>query len=228
MDFGVEQVINVQEDVIERLMPVACCQCCFPLTYNNEKSLGGRLRFDYLPVDSQKALGATEPCLSIGLEHVLEGLRLVPAIGHPDFNRSNSIRTVLSQHLSSKIGWIPDFLALESIPRNFPNKNYVIDHIFDGDCRSCDVRHRLQIEVCFDNRQAIGTNILKLEIGAEAFRRRTGGRAFSLIICGNRKALKFGGWDSGVADDNEYQIAIDTAYKSILSGNVALVVMQDG
>jgi hypothetical protein len=184
------------------------------------------LRFDYLETNPKASLEYIDECLRAPILRLVQILNEFPDVDSGDFDRSTTIRGGLATKLSVAEGWQANFLGLESIPRTMPNKNYVIDFIFDGSCSDCKKRHRLFVEVCFDNRQAIGTNILKLDSAASFFQDKTSGVALSVIVCADRKALSTGGWDSGVGDEEEYQIALNTAYKKHLKTNISLLIMR--
>jgi hypothetical protein len=128
--------------------------------------------------------------------------------------------------LSPKDGWVRQLLGIDAIPGHLHNQNYVVDFSCDNNIQSCAERHRLLLEICFDNRQAVGTNIFKLETSARNFRDKTRGIAIGVIICADRKSLKSGGWDAGVADEEEYQVALSTAYKEYLSSSISLMVLR--
>jgi len=184
------------------------------------------MRFDYMDLRPKYQESSLAPCFREPLNQLRRALESIPNFQDSNFNRSTTIRDALRNGLQVESRWISDFISLDMIPRNIPNKNYVIDHIYDGECVNCQQRHRLQVEVCFDNRQAVGTNVFKFETAASFFEKKTGGKALSLVVCGARAALNAGGWDSGVADENEYQIAIDSAYSDYLRTDFSLLVMR--
>lgn len=184
------------------------------------------MRFDYMALKPEYDSSNLVACYREPISQIRRTLESIPAFQDPNFSRSATIRDALRDELAGESRWISDFISLDTIPRNMPNKNYVIDYIFDGDCVNCEQRHRLLVEVCFDNRQAVGTNVFKFETAASFFERRTGGKALSLIVCGARGALNAGGWDSGVADENEYQVALDTAYSDYLRTDFSMLVMR--
>lgn len=176
---------------------------------------------------TQKDSGVFDhPCHKAVLGELVNAMNLVPAINSSDFDRKRSIRDTLMSQLTPALGWVHQLLGVESVPPNLHNKNYVVDFAKDSNFSDCTNRHRVLVEICFDNRQAIGTNIFKLESAARSFREKTGGEAIGIMVCADRKILKIGGWDSGVADDEEYQVALDTAYASFLSSAISLLVIR--
>lgn len=163
-------------------------------------------------------------CLSAQISQIEIALAGVPHFDDEAFRKSSSIRDALDKALGQENGWHVDFAGTDAIPSKMHNKNYVLDYATDSDCERCQSKHRVLLEVAFDNRQAIGTNLLKLEVAQRYFNDRTGGNALGVLVCASRKALQLGGWDPGVGDENEYQLALDTAYRGIIGGSKVLLV----
>ena len=184
------------------------------------------MRFDQV-VATQKDSGVFDhPCHKALLAELVNVLNLIPAINSSSFDRKRSIRDTLMSQLKPELGWVHQLLGVESVPPNLHKNNYVVDFAKDSNLSDCTQRHRVLVEICFDNRQAIGTNIFKIESASRSFREKTGGEAIGIIVCADRKTLKIGGWDPGVADDEEYEVAIDTAYASFLSSAMSLLVIR--
>ena len=80
----------------------------------------------------------------------------------------------------------------------------------------CGHKHRFFSEFCFDNRQAIGTNLLKFQVAA-ANSRFHGYSPLGFLICADGFSIKNYGWDGGVASYQEYDHAIRIPYKNILN-----------
>lgn len=90
--------------------------------------------------------------------------------------------------------------------------NNRLDFIF----RLESLNQYIPIEVTFNNREAIGTNFLKLE----SFGRHLGLNAscpFGILIAPTRSLLEYGGWDSAYADNLEYEALRTQLYKPVLS-----------
>ncbi len=166
------------------------------------------------------------PCHAAVLDELINALGSFPPVNSPGFDRKRTIRDALLGQLTSELGWVYQLLGVEEVPPNLHNKNYIVDFAKDSNLPGCTNRHRVLVEICFDNRQAIGTNVFKLDLAARSFHERTGGEAVGVIICGDRKALKSGGWDPGVADEEEYLVALDTAYTNYLLSPISLLVMR--
>ena len=185
------------------------------------------MRFDFIELPPVDDGASSEPCIAKLIEAIQLQLSLSPDFDSENFSRTKTFRGLLRGLVEMNSNWNWKFLGLDAIPDGLFNENYVIDAVSDQAFNSCSRRHRLLVELCFDNRQAIGTNILKLESAARQFESRTGGKAYCLIICADRKALKNGLWDSGVADEEEYQIAISTAYREFVTSPFSLLILRN-
>lgn len=84
----------------------------------------------------------------------------------------------------------------------------------------CERTHFLNVELCLNNREAIGTNILKPEIMA---RTHKGENHAGLLICASRDLLLSGNWDASYADDSEYLVAYKLVYHSVMSAPIGLM-----
>jgi hypothetical protein len=185
------------------------------------------LRFDHCYVTHPA--GLREASCFENVHNFLKGLApIIPNPSQPDFQRSTSVRNTLSGHLTKESGWQANFLAFTNVSASVPKKNYIVDFVFDFEMDTCPNKHRVVLEVCFDNRQAIGTNLLKLDKAVSDFVSKQGREAEAILVCADRRTLDFGGWDSGVADEEEYQIALSQGYKSYLKAPISLMVLRVG
>lgn len=182
--------------------------------------------FDHIVVPGRPNEALNHTCFDVIRSKILDALKEAPSLTSPEFEKTKSLRAVLTRNLTSEAGWVRQLVGIDAIPNNLHNQNYVIDFASDYQSEFCHDRHRVLLEICFDNRQAVGTNIFKLETAARSFREKTGGYAVGIIICGDRKSLTVGGWDAGVADEEEYQVALGTAYGDYLSSSISLLVLR--
>lgn len=80
----------------------------------------------------------------------------------------------------------------------------------------------IPVEIAFNNRESIGTNLLKLE----AYRGAVDGSTstpFGVIIVPTSSLLEFGGWDSSYGDNLEYEDLRLRIYGSALSLPIYLI-----
>lgn len=183
------------------------------------------MRFDHFYVTPSSGLSDVS-CFE-EVHKFLAGVAvLIPDPGETAFKRSNSVRNGLAKYLTKDSGWQSNVLAFTNVSTSVPKKNYIVDYVYDFDLASCPNKHRVVLEVCFDNRQAIGTNLLKLDKAVRDFTSKIGREAEAILICADRRTLEIGEWDSGVADEEEYQIALSQGYVSYLSASMSLMVLR--
>ncbi len=112
-------------------------------------------------------------------------------------------------------GWKEGLRIDSQISMEFPTANYTLDLSLDDTSSSCNHIHRYFLEFCFDNRQAIGTNLLIFEVAANnaEIQSRV---SLPILICSTAKAIKEFGWDGGVASYQEYDHALRIPYKNVI------------
>lgn len=118
--------------------------------------------------------------------------------------------------------WRPHFKINREVSENYPLANFTLDAIKDFTSSECPHVHRFLVEFCFDNRQAVGTNILKFEI-ASSSSLNSNVEPMPVLICADSGALRYFGWDGSIASADEYEHAIRVAYKSVIK-NPAIIL----
>ena len=141
-----------------------------------------------------------------------------------DFNlaisdRSNSMRKLIKEHTDNLSGF-------EWIPRTRDGQApFLIDakYTCGGECASI---HILNFVICLNNREAIGTNFLKLEVAALSEIRKFQEREvldsnlLGVLITLDSDVLALGKWDPSYADSSEYSAGIRKFYKSLFKSNI--------
>ena len=96
-----------------------------------------------------------------------------------------------------------------------------------GKCAGkCGTVHLLNIVLCLNNREGIGTNFMKLEVAAkENIRNYHSNTIFDENVLGvmvtlDDSLLSAGSWDSAYANANEYTFNFQKAYKGLLKSNI--------
>lgn len=95
--------------------------------------------------------------------------------------------------------------------------------------QSCGKSHRVNAVLCLNNREAVGSNFLKLELAAQELIRYNNGQALSdenvlgVLISLNKKVLTLGGWDPAYANSTDYTFAFSFAYSSMLRSRILAV-----
>jgi hypothetical protein len=112
-------------------------------------------------------------------------------------------------------GWRPQFKISKNVSEVYPLANYLMDAIRDFSSDECQHVHRFFVEFCFDNRQAIGSNLLKFEVASRiAF--ESGIKPVPILVCAETDALKHFGWDGSIAGASEYEYALRSIYRSLI------------
>ena len=81
---------------------------------------------------------------------------------------------------------------------------------------------KVAIELCFNNREAIGTNLLKLDMALSS-RKSTGGEGLAVVVAPTRELLNQGGWDKAYGDASEYWHLLSTGILRYLKADVLLI-----
>lgn len=133
------------------------------------------------------------------------------------------LRAQLDEYLEAA-GWKESFRIDNLISLEFPTANYTLDLTLDNTDDTCTHKHRYFIEFCFDNRQAIGTNLLKFEVASKNadVQDRI---PLPILICATSQAIKQFGWDGGVASYQEYDHALRIPYKSVFDYPPVLIAL---
>lgn len=165
-------------------------------------------------------------CLTSELDTCLQNSlsKLQDALAGIDFgsaiaDRSNSMRKSIRDSTGNLKGF-------EWIPRTRDGQApFSIDgrYVCNGECNSM---HILNIVICLNNREAIGTNFLKLEVAALSEIRRfqetevVDSNILGVLISLDRDVLTWGKWDPSYADSSEYSGGMRKFYKSLLKSNI--------
>ena len=146
------------------------------------------------------------------------------ALSEIDFNeaiadRSNTMRKLLKEFSEGLKGF-------EWIPRTRDGQApFSIDARFTCD-KKCGSIHILNLVICLNNREAIGTNFLKLEVAALAEIRKfqeeevLDSNLLGILITLDRDVLTLGKWDPSYADSSEYSAGMRRFYKALFKSNI--------
>lgn len=140
---------------------------------------------------------------------------------------SSQIKDHINAHLFS-LNWREKFVFDARVPTSINNANYRFDAVLDSEeVLECGHRHRIFLEICFDNRQAIGTNLLKFQAGSELFDTSSDRKSLAILVCADNRTLKKNNWDSSAASSEEYEFAFRTPYSSIIRKEPLLLAIRD-
>lgn len=132
-----------------------------------------------------------------------------------DSSASKQLKNYMFDQLISD-GWRPQFKISKNVSEAYPLANYILDAMHDFASDKCDHIHRFLLEFCFDNRQAIGSNILKFEVASKAAR-ESNYFPVPILVCADAEALKLFGWDGSIAGASEYEYALRVVYREIVN-----------
>lgn len=136
--------------------------------------------------------------------------------------RSRGLHKEIEKIFSSRDGWSwgkRRLLGIESASSN--RAMFKLDGTIkcDGHCESI---HRVNIVLCSNNREAIGGNLLKMELASTLLPQDA---SLGILICMTRKLMELGGWDGSYADNIEYQEAYCDAYRDFLKSRIAILTL---
>lgn len=92
--------------------------------------------------------------------------------------------------------------------------------------KKCGSFHIVNIVVCLNNRETIGSNFLKIEVAALAEIRKyqdveiLDSNVLGILITLDRDVLSTGHWDPAYADSSEYAAALRKFYKPFIKSNI--------
>jgi hypothetical protein len=92
----------------------------------------------------------------------------------------------------------------------------------DGVYEEKDRKSLIALEYAFNNREAIGTNFLKLALALKS-REVNYEETLAVLVAPSRALLERGGWDGAYADSSEYRNLHEAGFGKFLGTNTVLV-----
>jgi hypothetical protein len=160
-------------------------------------------------------------CFTDIIKDLKSDLSGLPEIS-PTFGKSATIRKKMNE-LAKRNKWHKSVSINSKITNSDRKSNYFVEYMLDFLCARCNQTHRVNLELCFDNRQAMAANIFKLEIANANFISKRNSKCIGLIVCLTEKAKSLGQWDNSVGTFDEYILAIETAYVSYINTKIGLL-----
>ena len=149
---------------------------------------------------------------------IFENMSLPELIG----NRTRGIQKALEDGRlnKSKISW--GKFSIVSPSTGVSQKSiFKLDGV--GVC-NCG-KHKISIVLCLNNREALGTNLLKTKLADRFFTSNSEvEETTGILLCLSRETLNLGGWDKSYADSSEYVEAFRGAYFEMIRN--PLVVLE--
>lgn len=151
------------------------------------------------------------------LSRAFENLRPIDLVD----GRTRSVRKKLSNFLGeiSSEGSLELSTSVSLCDENYPDSphaNLRLDYLVECVSDECG-RHVFGLEICLDNKIALGTNVLKAKALSDSF---PGGDTVLVVL--ERTLLDSGGWDSSYADSETYERDITHFYSKLISEQVTL------
>jgi hypothetical protein len=122
------------------------------------------------------------------------------------------------------LGYKKKVLVFPGLAHGSPQANYTVDFLTTLRETQCGHIHQVTIELCFDNRQAIGTNLLKANMANRLLPNLNGNSAVAVLLVADSK-IKAKSYDSSVGDEEEYESALLSAYSAELSTPIVLFTL---
>lgn len=127
---------------------------------------------------------------------------------------SNKVKVPLADW-ANKAGWKDNRIVDSSIPSGISNSIYKVNLLRDIPKSECSHHHRIFVHCFFDNRQAIGTNLLRLNYAIDKFQNEEHKKGHAIALVLDEPTKGFFGWDNAVGTAEEYEFA----YKHLFSNN---------
>jgi hypothetical protein len=138
---------------------------------------------------------------------------------------SNKIKVPLFLWADSK-GWKRNRLVNPGIPSGIPTSVYKVNLLSDLPNCACGRHHRIFFHAFFDNRQAIGTNLLRLGVAKKYFEQTSENEAELIALVIDSKSKDFFGWDNSVGTVEEYEYAQTKIYNFALESEINFWVIR--
>jgi hypothetical protein len=128
-------------------------------------------------------------------------------------------------------GWTAKFIFGDFPSLGRVQSAVTLDGIRDFMAEACGHHHRLIVEICNDNRQAILGNLMKLEFSARRFEEaKISRRALPILIAldedTKKRLRKQGGIDGSIAPFQEYVANANGPWKGLITTNLYGIVIR--
>jgi hypothetical protein len=90
-----------------------------------------------------------------------------------------------------------------------------------------DGTQSMNVELCFNNRETAGTNLLKLSTASAFQAVSSSAYSIGVLVVPTRDLLDFGGWDPAYGDSVEYSYYFKTAFGRTLSANLLVLELSN-
>lgn len=128
--------------------------------------------------------------------------------------------------LAENPGWEKKFLFSREAHSSLPNANYTVNYLYVEKHCSCGYRHKIFFHLCFDNRQAIGTHLLRFKLATHLDSKLPNNRPVAVAVVADARAKKKFGWDNAAATYEEFAQALELEYAEILGLELQFLIIR--
>jgi hypothetical protein len=167
-------------------------------------------------------LMSTVPCLAkriddlqMEIEQKIRGLQLTKP------NATGTLREYLGETFfdyKKKVDVFPN------VVKSGAAANYCIDYLSVIRECSCGAKHQIALELCFDNRQAIGTNLLKAHFANRLISQNEQNSSVSILMVAE-DAIKAKAYDNSTGSESEYESALLSLYAPVLTSAICMLTL---
>lgn len=171
---------------------------------------------------------ANRPLCNTELDALDELSKVVVSVGEWDSKSSGSFAKFFKNRFWPLLSesWLRDFMLIP-LPRGKSSSvNYIVDAALLRENCQCGSVHQVRVEISFDNRQIIGTNVLKMILDQELVLSKENYTNLGVLICASREAKTTFELDPAVGSSDEYLMAIETGYTAFVSTPIFLGVIR--
>ena len=170
----------------------------------------------------ERARSETSLCREI----LLELIRIEDAL--LSYLKSSQGETVSTAMLRAEVvrtlddfGWHTNAFVTSKLPVGTPQAGLRVNGLRDiSDC-GCKMRHRVIMNCLLDNRQAIGTNLLKFELASKSYS-SDHRDCTSVGLCISEDTKSRRQWDTSVGTYSDYVAMLNTPYSGIIESRIHL------
>lgn len=102
--------------------------------------------------------------------------------------------------------------------------NYCIDYLSVIRECACGSKHQIALELCFDNRQAIGTNILKAHFSNKLLNQKESNSSIAILVVAE-DAIKAKAYDTSTGSESDYESALLSLYAPVLTSAICIFTL---
>jgi len=123
-------------------------------------------------------------------------------------------------------GWEKKFLFSREAHTSLPNANYTMNYLFVEQKCHCGFRHKVFFHLCFDNRQAIGTHLLRFKLATFSGENQSVDKPVAVAVVADSGARSSFGWDNSASTYEEFEQAVEFEYAQVLDLTLHFLVIR--